>query len=572
MKKLISYLRDYKKETFVAPLFKLLEAGFELIVPLIVAMIIDDGIAKGDKPLIFRMSLVLLSLALIGWTCAVVAQYFAAKAAVGATAKIKADLFGKIMSLSFSETDTLGNSTMITRMTSDCALFQNAVNLFLRLFLRAPIIVFGAMIMAFTISVKAALVFVGVIPLLSLVVFGIMQITVPLYRKVQEKLDGLLGITRENLTGARVLRAFCREDEEIKQFSETNKSLSAMQVFVGKIAGLTNLLTFLLINTAIIVLIYVGALEVNSGSLTQGEVIALYNYMSQILVELIKLASLIVTVTKGYASAKRITAVLEMPSEVTEEKNCGKEVTSGKVEFRNVSLTYKNAGAPSLSNISFVANPGEIIGVIGGTGSGKSSVINLIPGFYPASEGSVEIDGSDISDYDPDTLRKSIGVVPQYAKLFRGTVRENMLCGNEDATDDEIWQALKDAQAYDFIMQKDGKLDYMIENGGKNLSGGQKQRLTVARALVRRPKILILDDSTSALDYKTDSLLRKAVADLDYKPTVFIVSQRASSVLNSDKTVVLEDGECVGYGSPAELLKNCDVYREIYRCQFPEQV
>ncbi len=572
MKKLLSYLKDYKKETFTAPLFKLLEAGFELIVPLIVASVIDDGIAKGDKPLVFRMSLVLLSLALVGWTCAVIAQYFAAKAAVGATAKIKADLFGKIMSLSFSETDTLGNSTMITRMTSDCALFQNAVNLFLRLFLRAPIIVFGAMIMAFTISVKAALIFVAVIPLLSLVVFGIMKITVPMYRKVQEKVDGLLGITRENLTGARVLRAFCREDEEIKEFRKTNDSLSGMQVFVGKIAGLTNPLTFLLINTAIIVLIYVGALQVNYGNLTQGEVIALYNYMSQILVELIKLASLIVTVTKGYASAKRITAVLEMPSEKVPENAGDTEVKEGRVEFRNVGLTYKNAGAESLSNISFFAEPGEIIGIIGGTGSGKSSVINLIPGFYSATAGSVLIDGREISGYDPGKLRKSIGVVPQYAKLFRGTVRENMLCGNENATDEEIEQALKDAQAYDFVMAKDGKLDYMIENGGKNLSGGQKQRLTVARALVRRPKILILDDSTSALDYKTDSLLREAVSRLDYKPTVFIVSQRASSVLNSDRTVVLEDGECVGYGTPDELLENCEVYREIYRCQFPDAI
>ena len=571
MKRLLKYLGKYKKEAFIAPLFKLLEASFELIVPLIIAAIIDKGIGGTNSGLIVKYSLILVLLAVVGWVCAVIAQFYAAKAAVGTTAEMKSDLFKKIQSLSHSEFDTLGNSTMITRMTSDCNLVQNAVNLFLRLFLRAPIIVFGAMIMAFTVSVRAALVFVAVIPLLALIVYGVMYLTVPLYKKVQQKVDSLLGITRENLGGARVIRAFCREEDETRRFEETNRDLSVMQRFVGKISALTNPLTFLLINTAIIVLIYVGAIQVNIGNLTQGQVIALYNYMSQILVELIKLANLIVTVTKGIASAKRIDAVMELEPSVKFSESDEKSVQYGTVVFENVGLTYKNAGAPSLNGISLCANAGETIGIIGGTGSGKSSVVNLIPRFYEITEGSLLIDGKSVSEYSEEGLRDAIGVVPQHAKLFKGTIRENMLIGNENATDEQIIEALKQAQAYEFVSKKEGFLDHMIESGGKNLSGGQRQRLTVARALVRRPKILILDDSASALDYSTDAALREAISSLDYSPTTFIVSQRASSVLHADKILVLEDGESVGYGSHDELIKSCDVYQEIYYCQFPDE-
>ena len=564
-------MKKYRKESLIAPLFKLLEASFELIVPLIIAAIIDKGIASPDKNvgLIVKYSLILVLLAIVGWVCAVIAQYYAAKAAVGMTCEIKSDLFRKLQSLSHTEYDTLGNSTMITRMTSDCNLVQNAVNLFLRLFLRAPIIVFGAMIMAFTVSVRAALIFVAVIPLLAIVVYGIMLITVPLYKKVQSKLDGLLGITRENLNGARVIRAFCREKDETARFDSTNSELSVMQRFVGKISALTNPLTYLIINAAIVVLIYVGAIQVDHGYLTQGQVIALYNYMSQILVELIKLANLIVTVTKGIASMHRIDGVMELISSISfDGSDC---VTSGSVVFENVGLTYKNAGAPSLTDISLSALPGQTIGIIGGTGSGKSSVVNLIPRFYDATEGRITVDGKDISDYSSEGLRSSIGFVPQHAKLFKGSIRDNMLVGNESATDEEIIAALKDAQAYDFVMEKDGGLDFKLESGARNLSGGQKQRLTVARALVRRPKILILDDSASALDYRTDSLMRDAITNLPFHPTTFIVSQRASSVLHADKILVLEDGECAGYGTHAELIESCDVYKEIYYCQFPDE-
>ena len=564
-------MKKYRKESFIAPLFKLLEASFELIVPLIIAAIIDKGIGSQNKNvgLIINYSLILVLLAIVGWVCAVIAQYYAAKAAVGMTCEIKSDLFKKLQSLSHTEYDTLGNSTMITRMTSDCNLVQNAVNLFLRLFLRAPIIVFGAMIMAFTVSIRAALIFVAVIPLLAIVVYGIMLITVPLYKKVQSKLDGLLGITRENLNGARVIRAFCREKDETARYEATNTELSVMQRFVGKISALTNPLTYLIINAAIVVLIYVGAIQVDHGDLTQGQVIALYNYMSQILVELIKLANLIVTVTKGIASMHRIDGVMELNSSVSFEG--GAEVTSGSIVFENVGLTYKNAGAPSLTDINLSALPGQTIGIIGGTGSGKSSVVNLIPRFYDATEGKIVIDGKNITEYSSEGLRSSIGFVPQHAKLFKGSIRDNMLVGNESATDDEIITALKDAQAYDFVMQKDGGLDYKLESGARNLSGGQKQRLTVARALVRRPKILILDDSASALDYHTDSLMRDAITNLPFKPTTFIVSQRASSVLHADKILVLEDGECAGYGTHTELIESCDVYKEIYYCQFPDE-
>ncbi len=563
-------MKKYRKESLLAPLFKLLEASFELIVPLIIAAIIDNGIANRDKGYVIKMTLVLVALAVVGWVCAVVAQYFAARAAVGVTSDIKSSLFKKIQSLSFSEYDTLGNSTMITRMTSDCNLVQNAVNLFLRLFLRAPIIVFGAAIMAFTVSWKAALVFVAVIPLLAIVIYGIMLITVPLYKKVQEKLDSLLGITRENLTGVRVIRAFCQEESEKERFDETNTELSALQRFTGKFSALTNPLTFLLINTAIIILIYVGAIQVKLGDLSQGQVIALYNYMSQILVELIKLANLIVTVTKGIASMKRIDSVMELKPSITFDDNKSSVPFVGEVTFNGVGLTYKNAGAPSLTDISFKAKAGQTVGIIGGTGSGKTSVINLIPRFYDITEGELLIDGRKITDFSEDELRDNIGVVPQFARLFKGTIRENMLIGNENATDEDIIEALKQAQAYEFVSQKDGFLDHMIESSGRNLSGGQRQRLTVARALVKNPKILILDDSTSALDYQTDSLLRDAIASLDYNPTTFIVSQRASSVLDADLIIVLDDGECVGIGTHDELIKSCEVYKEIYYCQFPD--
>ncbi len=565
-------MKKYRFQAFLAPLFKLLEASFELIVPLIIATIIDKGLAgQGDKSTVIKMTLILVALAVIGWICAVIAQYFSAKTAVGAICDLKSALFKKLTSLSHSEHDTLGQSTMITRMTSDCNLVQNAVNLFLRLFLRAPIIVFGAAIMAFTISARAALIFVCVIPLLALVVYSIMLLTVPLYKKVQEKLDSLLNITRENLNGVRVIRAFCREDEEQKRFNENNSELSTMQRFVGKLSALTNPLTFLIINLAIIFLIYVGAVQVNVGDLTQGQVIALYNYMSQILVELIKLANLIVTITKGIASMKRIDAVMDLESSISFDGAAAESNLIGAVEFKNVSLTYKNAANPSISEISFTTNSGETVGIIGGTGSGKSSVINLIPRFYDATEGSVLLDGRNIKEYSEAELRDSIAVVPQHARLFKGTVRENMLIGNDGASDDEIISALKAAQAYGFISEKDGFLDHKIELGGKNLSGGQKQRLTVARALVKKPKILILDDSTSALDYQTDLALRKAVANLEYRPTTFIVSQRASSVLAADKILVLEDGECVGIGNHDELIKSCEVYKEIYYCQFPDE-
>lgn len=574
MKQLLSYLRGYKKECVLAPLFKLLEASFELIVPLIIAAIIDKGItpdvAAPDKPFIYKMCICLALLGVVGLISAVVAQFYAAKAAVGFSKELKSSLFKKLQSLSFTEFDTLGNSTMITRMTSDVNQMQNAVNLTLRLFLRAPVIVFGATIMAFTVDVKAALTFVVVIPLLSLVVFGIMYLTVPLYKKVQENLDRLLGITRENLSGARVIRAFGREDSETKRFNEENDRLSLIQRVVGRISALTNPLTFLLINAAIIVLIYIGAINVQAGELTQGEVIALYNYMSQILVELIKLANLIVTVTKGLASGKRIIGVMELDSSLID--NGSASFSEGAdVSFENVGLTYRNAGSPSLSDINILARDGETIGIIGGTGSGKSSVVNLIPRFYDATEGAVMIGGKNVKDYPVETLRRMIGIVPQYARLFKGTVRENMKMGNEDATDEEIITALKDAQAWDFISSKPGVLDYEIEQSGRNLSGGQKQRLTIARALVRRPKILILDDSASALDYATDAALRSSISKLEYHPTTFIVSQRASSVLGADKVLVLEDGEPVGFDTPASLLENCEVYKEIYYCQFPDE-
>ncbi len=574
MKKLLKYLGDYKKECFLAPLFKLLEASAELIVPLIIAAIVDKGISSEvlapDKPFIYRMCGILALLAFAGLIFAVIAQYYSAKAAVGFSKEVRSSLFKKIQSLSFTELDTLGNSTMITRMTSDVNQVQNAVNLVLRLFLRAPVIVFGAMIMAFTVDAKAAVVFVIIIPLLSVVVFGIMALTVPLYRRVQERLDRLLGITRENLNGVRVIRAFAQEETETKRFNGTNTELSAMQRFVGGLSALTNPLTFLLINLAVIALIHTGALRVQHGDLSQGEVIALYNYMSQILVELIKLANLIVTVTKGLAGASRIESVMEMCPSLDDGGNAPLP-ESAEVVFNKVSLAYKNSGADSLTDISLYAGNGDTIGIIGGTGSGKSSVVNLIPRFYDVTGGEILIGGRNIKEYPISALRSMIGIVPQYARLFKGTVRDNMKMGYPDASDDELISALKDAQAWEFVSSKPGVLDFMIEPSGRNLSGGQKQRLTIARALVRRPRILILDDSASALDYATDSALRKAISELDYHPTTFIVSQRASSVLGADKVLVLEDGESVGFDSPEKLLGSCETYQEIYYCQFPDE-
>ena len=576
MKKLLVYLKKYRKECVLAPLFKLFEASFELIVPLLIANIIDNGIGDAtgvtNKSVIYSMVLLMVAFGVVGLLCAVVAQYFAAKAAVGFSTSLKSRLFGKLQSLSYTEFDTLGQSTMITRMTGDVNSVQNGINLVLRLFLRAPVIVFGAMIMAFTVDAKAALTFVVVIPLLALVVYGIMWLTIPLYKKVQGGVDKILGLTRENLTGARVLRAFGQEQTENDRFKESNDNLSIMQRAAAKLSALTNPLTFLLLNGAIVALIYTGAIQVQMGELTQGQVVALYNYMLQILVELIKLANLIVTVTKALASAGRIQAVMEMtPSTANGENTVNPaENELGTVEFKNVSLTYAGAGAPSLSDISFSVARGKTLGILGGTGSGKTSVINLIPRFYDATEGTVSVNGLDVKKQNAEALRARIGVVPQKARLFAGTVRDNLTIANENATDEELTQALRDAQALDFVTEKGG-LDFMIEQNGRNLSGGQKQRLTVARALVRRPEILILDDSASALDYATDAAMRNAISALPYEPTVIIVSQRAGSVLHADCVLVLEDGETAGYGTPAELLESCDIYKEIYYCQFPDE-
>ncbi len=577
MRKLLIYLKEYKKETILAPLFKMLEASFELFVPLVIAAIIDVGVTTGDKPYIMKMCGVLVVLAIIGLVSAITAQYYAAKAAVGFSARLRHALFKHIESLSFSEMDTIGTSTLITRMTSDVNQVQNGVNLVLRLFLRSPFIVFGAMIMAFTVDVKAALVFVVTIPLLSIVVFGIMLISIPLYKKVQASLDKVLGITRENLTGSRVIRAFHKEEDEIKNFNESNDALTKIQIYVGKISALMNPFTYIIVNGAIVALVWTGALRVESGVLTQGEVIALVNYMSQILVELIKLANLIISVTKSVASGNRIQAVFEMESSMKDvadrqreafgqvEKKASKEPA---VEFLNVSLNYAGAGAESLIDISFTAKRGETIGIIGGTGSGKSSLVNLIPRFYDATKGCVRVNGTDVKAIPLESLREQVGVVLQKAVLFKGTIRSNMLWGNENATDEDIMEALETAQAKEFVLEKKGVLDYEVEQGGKNLSGGQRQRLTIARALVRKPEILILDDSASALDFATDAKLRKAIHNMPGNMTTFIVSQRAASIMYADKIIVLDDGEAVGMGTHEELLKNCEVYQEIYESQF----
>lgn len=591
MKKLLIYLKDYKKETVLAPLFKMLEACFELFVPLVMAAIIDKGIANSDMPYVLKMGLVLVALGIIGLVCSITAQFFAAKAAVGFSTQLKHSLFKHIQSLSFTEMDMLGTSTMITRMTSDVNQVQNGVNMVLRLFLRSPFIVFGAMIMAFTIDVKAALIFVVTIPLLSIVVFGIMMITMPLYKKVQAGLDKVLGKTRENLTGVRVIRAFHKEEQEIEEFEESNQTLTHMQLFVGKIAALTNPVTFVIVNVATIALIYTGAVRVDNGFITQGEVVALVNYMSQILVELVKLANLIITITKALACANRIESIFEMRSSMewaednrsqTERRkeaigsNIGESNESGvmtqndaeyAVEFDHVSLIYKGAGDESLTDIDFRAKKGETIGIIGGTGAGKSSLVHLIPRFYDVTKGCVRIDGKNVKEYGMDELREKIGIVMQKAVLFQGSIRDNLRWGNGSATTDELNRALEISQAKEFVDSKPGGLDAQIAQGGKNLSGGQRQRLTIARAVVRQPEILILDDSASALDYATDAKLRRAIREMDGKTTVFIVSQRTSSIQHADQIIVLEDGHVVGIGTHETLLENCEVYQEIHYSQ-----
>lgn len=601
MRSLLVYLKKYRKESILAPLFKMLEASFELLVPLVMAAVIDVGIAERDSAYIVRMCLLLIALGLIGLVCSITAQYFSAKAAAGFGAGARYALFAHIQSFSFTEMDTIGTSTLITRMTSDVNQAQSGVNMVLRLFLRSPFIVFGAMIMAFIVDAKAALVFVAAIPLLSVVIFGIMLITMPLYRKVQARLDQVLLTTRENLTGARVIRAFNQEEEEQERFYTANQLLTDAQKFAGRISGLMNPVTYVIVNGAIIVLIYIGAVRVNIGDLTQGEVVALLNYMSQILVELVKLANLIITVTKAVACANRIEKILlekpDMKGGSTQwntadqaaagktegrtegrtdgkaEKERGRQETAGGpfLEFSHVSLTYKGAAGEALTDISFRAERGQTIGVIGGTGSGKSSLVNLIPRFYDATEGSVRLEGRDIKEYQTDSLRAHIGVVPQKAVLFRGTIGENLRWGNQQASDAELQEALQISQAAEFVEKKEGGLDAQVEQGGRNLSGGQKQRLTIARALVRKPEILILDDSASALDFATDAALRKAIAGMKEQPLVFIVSQRAASIWHADQILVLDDGRLAGRGTHEELLADCPVYQEIYYSQFPKE-
>lgn len=571
MKSLLKFLKDYKKETVLAPLFKLLEALFELFVPLVMAQIIDVGIAQGNRSYVGKMCLFMVVLGVIGLVCSITAQFFAAKAAVGFSTKLRHALFVHIQSLSFSEMDVMGTSTLITRMTSDVNQVQYGVNMVLRLFLRSPCIVFGAMIMAFTIDVRSALIFAVTIPLLSVVVFGIMAVTIPLYKKTQAALDTVLKNTRENLTGIRVIRAFNKEKEEKARFQENNSILAQMQKHVGKISGLMNPVTYVIINVAAILLIWQGAFRVDAGVITQGELIALVNYMSQILVELVKLANLIVTITKSFASANRLESVLNQKSsmeDTVQTLTSVPENTEDAVRFEGVSLTYAGAGEESLSDLTFCAKKGETIGIIGGTGSGKSSLVNLIPRFYDATRGRVLINGIDVKEYPLHALRDKIGVVLQKAVLFKGTIRENLLWGNKNATEEDLLRALDISQAREFVEQKDGKLEAKINQGGKNLSGGQRQRLTIARALVKNPEILILDDSASALDFATDAKLRKAIKNMKDQLTVFIVSQRASSIMHADKILVLDDGRIVGMGTHEELLENCGIYREIYETQF----
>lgn len=572
MKSLLKYIKDYKKESILAPLFKMLEASFELMVPLVMAAIIDNGIANSDTPYIFQMGAVLVLLAAVGLASSVTAQYFSAKAAVGFATKLRSALFAHIQGLSYTELDTIGTSTLITRMTSDVNQIQNGVNLTLRLLLRSPFIVFGAMVMAFTVDVRAALIFVVTIPLLAVVVFGIMLVSMPLYKKVQAALDKILGRTRENLAGARVIRAFCNEESETADFEQENELLLNTQVFVGKISAAMNPVTYIIINLALVILLWTGAIRVDNGIITQGEVVALVNYMSQILVELVKMANLIIQLTKALACAKRVENIFGITSSM--ENGTLQDVISGEnaaIVFEHASLTYSGGGDESLTDIDFVVKKGETVGIIGGTGSGKTSVVNLIPRFYDATKGRVIVDGIPVKDYEISALREKIGVVPQKAVLFKGTIRENLLWGNENASEQDIEDALRISQAKEFVDTKDGRLDFMIAQGGKNLSGGQKQRLTIARAIVRKPEILILDDSASALDFATDAKLRAAVKEMGNQMTVIIVSQRAASIQYADKIVVLDDGAVAGIGTHEQLLADNVIYQEIYYSQFPDK-
>ena len=571
LKNLLKYLKGYEKQCVLGPLFKLLEATFELLVPLVVARIVDQGIGTGDTGYIVKMCLVMVALGVIGLAMAVCAQYFSAVAAVGFSARLRHVLMEHILHLSYSQIDQLGTSTMVTRMTSDINQVQNGVNLTLRLLLRSPFVVFGAMIMAFTIDFQAALVFAGVIPVLSLIVFGIMLITMPMYKRVQAALDGVTSATRQNLAGVRVLRAFCKEDTEIVGFEQQTNGLTARQLSAGRISALMNPVTYVVINLAVVILVKVGAVKVEHGVLTQGLVIALYNYMSQILVELIKMANLIITLAKAVACGNRLSAVLGLESDQQDGEEQAEKL-SGDVEFKDVTARYAGSASPSLEHISFHARPGQTIGIIGGTGSGKTTLVNLIPRLYDVSEGAVLLDGKNVQNYDMVSLRQKIGVVPQKSVLFKGTIRQNLKWGNENATEDDLWAALNTAQAQEVVLGKDGGLDAPVEQGGANFSGGQRQRLTIARALVRKPAILILDDSASALDYATDANLRMAIRNMASPPTTFIVSQRAASVRYTDEILVLDDGLLVGKGTHDELLQGCPTYQEIYYSQFPKEV
>ena len=571
MRKLMRYMRGFGKECILGPLFKLLEASYELLIPLVVAAIVDTGISGSDGGYVVKMCLVMIALGIIGLVCAVTAQYFAAKAAVGFAGRLRHAVMEHILSLSYSEIDVLGTSTMVTRMTSDINQVQNGVNLTLRLLLRSPFVVFGAMIMAFTIDFEAALIFVGMIPVLCIVVFGIMLITMPMYKRVQGSLDRVTSATRQNLTGVRVLRAFTMEKSETEAFAGETAQLQHRQQKAGRISNLMNPMTLVIVNLSVVVLVRTGALKVYDGVLTQGLVIALYNYMSQILVELVKMANLIISMTKAAACADRVQGLLEVESS---QKNGSVQsaTISGEVEFRNVTAMYQAAAEPSLEGISFKAEPGETVGIIGGTGSGKSTLVNLIPRLYDAMSGEVLIDGVNVNAYDVAALRRQIGIVPQKSVLFKGTIRKNLLWGNENATEAELWEALETAQAREVVKSKEGELDAQVEQGGSNFSGGQRQRLTIARALVRKPAILILDDSASALDYATDARLRMAIRKMKHPPTTFIVSQRAASVRYADRILVLDDGRQVGLGTHEELLEDCSVYQEIYYSQFPREV
>ena len=571
MKKLLKYMKGYGKECVLGPLFKLLEATFELFIPLVVANIVDKGIGSGESGYIVKMCGVMILLGIIGLISAVTAQYFSAVAAVGFSTRLRHAVLSHILGLSYGQIDNLGTSTMITRMTSDINQVQNGVNLTLRLLLRSPFVVFGAMIMAFTIDAQAAMVFVGVIPVLCLIVFGIMLITMPMYKRVQASVDGVTSSTRQNLAGVRVLRAFCKEDSEKAEFFAKTEKLTKRQLSAGRISALMNPITYVVINLAVVLLVRIGALRVESGILTQGLVIALYNYMSQILVELIKMANLIITITKAVACGNRIQSVLELePEQVNGMQDAFR--IKGRVEFKDVSARYAGSAHPSVEHISFIAEPGQTIGIIGGTGSGKTTLVNLIPRLYDVSSGDVLIDGRPVWEYDMDSLKQVIGIVPQKSVLFKGTIRQNLLWGNENASDAELWAALETAQAREVVKDKDGELDATVEQGGVNFSGGQRQRLTIARALVRKPRILILDDSASALDYATDAALRMAIRSMENPPTTFIVSQRAASVRFADEILVLDDGELTGRGTHAQLLENCPVYQEIYYSQFPKEV